>query len=227
LPRQFFYVSLRHNYAVQDPEFIVGSDLVIPHGGDNSDYSNAISSEGKHMKFAVQAALGLSLVFVNPAFAAPTAPAVPAAAPAPAHVKAVQDLLGAMQVEKVLRGVAARSRYQSEAQRQAVFAKLDKTPPAEVYQRMAPPLAQVISSDTAIEMTRFYSTPYGKQVIHKKYNSGSEIMMPGMKAAVPTQEKKERKRAAYVLASKELSDAEPAFEREAFKLLQMINKEKR
>jgi hypothetical protein len=139
----------------------------------------------------------------------------------------VQDLLSAMQVEKVLRGVASRSRYQSEEQRRAVFAKLDKTPPAEVYQRLAPPLAHVISADTAIEMTRFYNTPYGKQVIYKKYNSRAQIMMPGMTTAVPLEEKKERKRAAYVQASKELADAEPVIEHEAFNLVQQINKEKR
>jgi hypothetical protein len=178
-----------------------------------------ISSEGKRMKFVVQSILGLSLVLAGPAFAAGTVPA--------AHVKAVQDLLGAMQVEKLLRGVAARSRYQSDAQRQAVFAKLDKTPPAEVYRRLAPALASVVSADTAIEMTRFYGTPYGQQVIHRKYNSGAQVAVPGMRAAVPLEEKKERKRAAYVQASKELADAEPAIEREAFKLLQLINKEKR
>jgi hypothetical protein len=142
-------------------------------------------------------------------------------------VKAVQDLLGAMQIEKVLRGVAARSGYQSEGQRKAVFAKLDNTPPAEVYRRLAPQLVHVISADTAIEMTRFYHTPYGRQVIHRKYNSGAQVMMPGARAAVPAEEKKERKRAAYVLASKELASAEPALEREAFKLLQLINREKR
>jgi hypothetical protein len=179
------------------------------------------------MKFALQALLGLSLGIVDPAFAAATAPAGQAALPNPAHVKAVQDLLGAMQIEKVLKGVAARSGYQSEAQRQAVFAKIEKTPPAEVYQRMATPLARFISLDTATEMTRFYQTPYGKQVIHDKYNSRTQIMMPGMRAAVPAEEKKERKRAAYVQASKELADAQPMIEREAFKLLQLINNEKR
>ena len=178
------------------------------------------------MKFAVHAVLGLSLVAFAPAFAA-TPTAAQAAVTGPAHVQAVQDLLGAMQAENVLRGVAARSRYQSAGQRQAVFAKIDKTPPAEVYRRLAPPLARVISADTAIEMTRFYNTPYGKQVIHNRYNSGAQLTMPGMKPAVPVEEKKERKRAAYVLASKELADAEPAVQSEAFKLLQMINKEKR
>lgn len=181
------------------------------------------------MNYLVQALLGVSLAVVPPAFAAPAAPAVPAtkvAPGSPVHVKAVQDLLGAMQAEKVVRGVAARSRYQSDTQRKAVFAKLDKTPPATVYQRMAAPLASAISYDTATEMTRFYTTPYGKQVIHQKYNSASQIMMPGMKPVVPPEEKKERKRAVYVQASKQLAEAEPAIEREAFKLLQQINQGK-
>lgn len=179
------------------------------------------------MKCVVQSVLGLSLVLAGPAFAASTAAPAHAALPSAAHVKAVQDLLGAMQVEKVVRGVAARSRYQSEGQRQAVFAELDKTPPAEVYRRLAPPLARVVSADTAIEMSRFYNTAYGKQVIYRKYNSSAQVAMPGMRAAVPAEEKKERKRAAYVQASKELADAEPVLEREAFKLLQLINREQR
>jgi len=48
-----------------------------------------------------------------------------------------------------------------------------------------------------------------------------------MSAAVPPEEKKERKRAAYVQASKELASADPTLQSEAFKLLQQINKEKR
>jgi len=182
------------------------------------------------MKFAVPVVLGLSLAFAAPAFAAPAAASASAPAPVdavtPAHVKAVQDLLGAMQVENVLKGVAGRSRYPSEDQRKAVFAKIDKTPPAEVAQRMAAPLARVISTDTAVEMTRFYNTPYGKKVIYEKYNNRGGIMMPGMVAAVPPEEKKERKRAAYVQASKQLADAQPAIDHEAFVLLQQINKEK-
>jgi hypothetical protein len=101
------------------------------------------------MKFLAHAALGISLAFAVPAFAATPAPAAPAAVPAAAHVKAVQDLLGVMHTEYVLRGVAGRTRFPSEAQRKAVYAKLDKMPPAEVYQRLAPPLARVISLDTA------------------------------------------------------------------------------
>jgi hypothetical protein len=176
------------------------------------------------MKFAVHAMLGLSLAAVTPAFAATPAPAAQVAAQSPAHLKAVQDLLAAMQAEKTLRGVAARSRYPSEAQRKDVFAKLDRTPPAEVHRRLAVPMAKVITVDTATEMTRFYNTPYGKQLIQQKYNSGPQIMFPGAKPVVPPEEKKERKRAAYVKASKELADAQPVLESEAFKLLQQINK---
>lgn len=179
------------------------------------------------MKFVVQAMLGLSLVAVNPAFAAAAPPPAPAAAQGPAHVKAVQDLLAAMQAEKTLRGVAARSRYPSEAQRKDVFAKLDRTPAAEVHRRLAAPMAKVISADTAAEMTRFYNTPYGKQLIQNKFNSAPQLVMPGMKPVVAPEEKKERKRAAYVKASKELADAQPVLENEAFKLLQQINKGQR
>ncbi|MGZ5000752.1 MAG: hypothetical protein ACXV7F_10660, partial [Methylomonas sp.] len=100
-------------------------------------------------------------------------------------------------------------------------------PPAEVYQRLALPLAPRISADTASEMTRFYNTPYGKQLIYSKYNNRGGIIFPGAVAAVPPEEKKERKRPAYVKASKELADAQPAIEHEAFNLLQLINKEKR
>ena len=179
------------------------------------------------MKFVVQAAFGASLLILTPAFAASTPTAAQAAVTGPAHVKAVQDLLGAMQAENVLRGVAGRSRYASVAQRKAVFDKIDKTPPAEVYRRLAPALAPSISADTALEMTRFYNTPYGKQVIHRRYNSGAQVMLPGAREVVAPEERKERKRAAYVNASRELAAAEPVVEREAFKLLQMIDREKR
>lgn len=183
------------------------------------------------MKSVVQAVFGVALVFVNPAFAATLAPVAPAAAPAAladaAHIHAVQDLLAAMQAEKLLAGVAARSHYQSLAQRQAVFARLDKVPPAEVYRRAAPALAPVISTDTALEMTRFYGTPYGRQVIHDKYNSSGGLILPGATQRIAPDEKKARARAAYVQASKQLADAEPAIDHEMFKLLQQINQEKR
>jgi hypothetical protein len=179
------------------------------------------------MKSIVHTALAVTLLVAAPVFAAPAISTTQTTAAAPAHVKAVQDLLGVMHAEYVLRGVAGRTRFPSDAQRKAVFARLDKMPPAEVYRRMAPPLARVISLDTAVEMTRFYNTPYGKQVIHNKFNSGPGLMLPGARPSVPPEEKKERKRAAYVVASKELADAEPAVQSEAFKLLQAISKETR
>lgn len=179
------------------------------------------------MKFVIQAVFGLSMVAGAPVFSATAAPAPKATAANPAHVQAVQDLLGVMHVEYELRAVAARTRFPSEAQRKAVTAKLDKITPAEVHRRLAPSLAGKISADTAIEMTRFYNTPYGKKLIHQKYNSGPQIMMPGMSSAVPPEEKKERKRAAYVQASAELAAAQPAIQHEAFKLLQALNNEKR
>ena len=110
------------------------------------------------MKFVVQAVFGLPLVLRHARLRRPAPVAAGAVADA-AHVKAVQDLLAVMRVEKTLRGVAGRSRYASEAQRAAAFAKIDKTAPAEIYQRLAPPMAKVISTDTAIEMTRFITAP--------------------------------------------------------------------
>lgn len=175
------------------------------------------------MKFAIHAVFHGALLVAAPVFAAPPAPA---SAPTAAHVAAVQTLLGAMQAEKILQGVAARSKYPNDAQRQAVFAKLNKTPPATVYARLAPPLASAISAETAGEMTRFYTTPYGRKVIQQRYNSAPQISMPGMRTVVTPEEKQERKRAAYVQASKELAAAEPAIEHEAFKLVQSISKEK-
>jgi len=179
------------------------------------------------MKFVVHAAFGLSMLVVAPAFSAAVAPAPKAAAANPAHVQAVQDLLGVMHVEYELRAVAARTRFPSEAQRKAVNAKLDKMPAAEVHRRLASSLTGQISLDTAVEMTRFYNTQYGKKIIHQKYNSGPQIMMPGMSSAVSPEEKKERKRPEYVQASKALAAAEPAIQHEAFKLLQALNNEKR
>ncbi|HBF52114.1 MAG TPA: hypothetical protein DDX04_19180 [Massilia sp.] len=181
------------------------------------------------MKFVVQAVFTFSMLAAGPAFSATAAPApAPKAVAAnPAHVQAVQDLLGVMHVEYELRAVAARTRFPSEAQRKAVTAKLDKMTPAEVHRRLAPSLASKISAETAIEMTRFYNTPYGKKLIYQKYNSGPQIMMPGMSSAIPPEEKKERKRAAYVQASTELAAAQPAIQHEAFKLLQALNNKKR
>ena len=109
--------------------------------------------------------LGLAALIAasNLAFAA-----APAAAPAAVvitngHVRAVTDLLAAMHAEKMMRTITGTSRYASEAQRTAAYAKLEKVPPAQIHARLAYPLARTISAETASEMARFYSTDYGKK----------------------------------------------------------------
>lgn len=159
---------------------------------------------------------------------------VHAAAPAPApskvitvgHVKAVTDLMAAMQAEKMMRTTASLSQYANEAQRASVFAKLEKVPPAQIYARLAYPLAKFISAETAVEMTRFYTTPYGKQVVYKMYNSsgGMQGMGLGEAKTADVAEKKELKRPEYVKAKRELAEADSAIHHETFVLLQAISK---
>ena len=156
------------------------------------------------------------------------------AAPAPApskvitvgQVKAVTGLLEAMQAEKMMRTTASLSQYANEAQRAAVFAKLDKIPKEQIYARLAYPLAKFISVETATEMTRFYTTPHGKQVVHRMYNSsgGMQGMGIGEAKSANAAEKKELKRPEYVKAKQELADADSAIRHEAFVLLQAISK---
>ena len=177
------------------------------------------------MKLAVPLILGMSLA--SGALAAPTA--VPAAAPAAAaspaaHVQAVQELMAAMQTEKMMRSTASNSRYASEAQRKSVFDKLAKVPPAVIHQRLAAPVAKFVSAETAAVMTRFYSSPYGQKLLHQKYNGGPSMMM-GQEAKLSPAEKKDLKRPDYVKASKALAEAEPAIEHETFVLLQAIIKQ--
>jgi hypothetical protein len=156
------------------------------------------------------------------------------AAPAPApskvitvgHVKAVSDLLTAMQAEKMMRTTAATSQYANEAQRTAVYAKLDKVPKEQIYARLAYPLAKFISAETAIEMTRFYNTPYGKQVVYQMYNSsgGMQGMGLGEAKSASAAEKKEMKRPEYVKAKQEMAEADAELHHQAFVLLQAISK---
>jgi hypothetical protein len=158
------------------------------------------------------------------------APAAPAAAPSKVltvgHVKAVNELLVAMQAEKMMRTTASTSQYANEAQRTAVFAKLDKVPKEEIYARLAYPLAKVISAETATEMARFYNTPYGKQVVYQMYNSSGGMQGMGLTdaKAAGAAEKKELKRPEYAKAKQELADADSAIHHEAFVLLQAISK---
>ena len=155
--------------------------------------------------------------------------AAPAAAPAKVvtvgHVKAVTELMAAMQAEKLMRTITGTSRFNSEEQRAAAFAKLEKVPPAQIHARLAYPLAQVISAETATEMARFYSSPHGKKIVYKMYNSAGTFGEP-LTAAEKTAERNDLKSPAYLKASKELAAADEAIRHEAFVLLQAINKAK-
>jgi hypothetical protein len=139
------------------------------------------------------------------------------------HVRAVTDLMAAMQAEKLMRTITGTSRYASEAQRAAAYAKLEKVPPAQIYARLAYPLARTISAETASEMARFYSTDYGKKIVYAMYNSRasySESTGPAITAA----ERKDRQRPAFIKASKELAAADGVIRHEGFVLLQSITK---
>ncbi|MET0858414.1 MAG: hypothetical protein ABWY27_16820 [Telluria sp.] len=154
--------------------------------------------------------------------------AAPAAAPAAGvitvgHVQAVTDLMTAMQMEKRMRMIAGSSRYPSEQQRTAAYAKLDKVPPAQIYARLAYPLARTISAETASEMARFYSSSYGKKVVYQMYNSKAGFGPPAAPAATAA-ERKEMQRPAFIKASKALADADGVVRHEGFVLLQSIAK---
>src|SRR5471032_2555845 len=99
------------------------------------------------------------------------APLVSAAAADASQIKAAHDLLAAMQAEKMMRTTAGESHYADDKQRQDVMAKLDKVPPEDIYRRLSVPLAQLVSTETAVEMTRFYRSPYGQRVLKQSYNS--------------------------------------------------------
>ncbi len=145
-----------------------------------------------------------------------------AAAPDAANIKAVQDLLVAMQSEKKLRMTAGMARYGSDKQRQDVMAKIEKVTASEAAARLAPRIAPFVTTETATEMTRFYQSSYGQKVLTQTYNSG-----PGMyaKDPVPTKaEQAELKKPAYLKADKELKAADAAIHKETFTLVTEIAK---
>lgn len=156
--------------------------------------------------------------------AAPVAAPVANASSA-AHLKATQDLLAAMQVEKMLNSVASNSGYANPAQRNAVYAKIEKVPPAQIYARLATPVAKLVSPGTALEMTKFYNSPYGKKVIHGTYNTRPMIGNSTGPAASAA-ERKEMKRPQFIKAKKELDAADDKIRHEVFVLLQAISKAK-
>jgi hypothetical protein len=155
--------------------------------------------------------------------ASAAAPA-PAAAPDAARVKAAHDLLLSMQAEKLLRMTAGMSKFPSPAQRELTMAKVEKLTPEMVYTRLSQPVARLVSTETAVEMTRYYQSSYGQRLLKETYNGG-----PRMYAADPTPtpaEKAEQKKPAFVKANKEFKAAEPAIRHEVFVLLTEINKGK-
>ena len=163
--------------------------------------------------------VALSLAALAPSSWAAPAPGAPDAV----QVKAVQDMLAAMQAEKMMRATASASRYSSEAQRKSVMDKLARIAPAQIYQRLAAPVAKIVATDTAVELTRLYSSSYGQKLLQQKYNSGPS-MFPAQEPQATPAEKKELKRAETIKARKALVAAEPAIEHEAFVLLAAIIK---
>ena len=170
-------------------------------------------------------ALGLAVLVVScsSSFAAAPAAASAAAVITVGHVQAVTELLAAMQMEKMMRGIAGSSHYANDQQRTAAYAKLDKVPPAQIYARLAYPLARTISAETASEMARFYSSSYGKKIVHQMYNSGPSFGEPA-KPAATVAERKDMQRPEFIKASKTLAEANGVIRHEGFVLLQKIAK---
>ena len=177
------------------------------------------------MKFVNMVGVAAMLVAGSMTVTAVAAPVGPSTVITVGHVKAVNDLLTAMQAEKMMRTTASLSKYANEAQRAAVFAKLEKVPKEQIYARLAYPLAKFISAETANEMARFYNTPQGKQIVFQMYNSGGGMQGMGLgEPKLSAAEKKELKRPEYVKAKQELDAADSAIHHEAFVLLQAISK---
>jgi len=168
--------------------------------------------------------LGFAVLIASSPLAVAAAPVAPVTtgAPAAAHLKSVHDMLAAMRADMLMRSIAGASRFASEDQRKSVFAKLDKVPPAQIYQRLTAPVARLVSAETALEMTRFYSSTYGQKVLKQTYNSGPSY---GSNEPAPTPaERKELKRPEYRKAHKAFLEAESAIRHEGFVLLQAISK---
>lgn len=140
-----------------------------------------------------------------------------------AHLKAMEGLMRAMQAEKMMRTITGQSGFPVEAQRASTFAKLAKMPPAEIHARLGRQSRTYLSQASAEEMTRYFSSAYGKQVLHQTYNGSASLMGP----VAPVQTAAERKdfsRPAFIKAKKEFDKAEPLIRHEGFKLMQAINR---
>jgi hypothetical protein len=169
-------------------------------------------------------ALGLAVLVATCNVSFATAPvAAPAAVITVGHVRAVTDLMAAMQMEKMMRSIAGASRYASEQQRNDAYAKLDKVQPAQIYARLAYPLARTISEETAREMAHFYSSSYGKKIVYQMYNSKASFGEPALPAATAA-ERKDMQRPAFIKARKTLAEADDIIRHEGFVLLQALAK---
>lgn len=175
----------------------------------------------------ILAIAGLSIAsWTGVALAAAAAPTAPAATAAPnaAQIKAAHDLLMSMQAEKLLRMTAGMSKFPSPAQRELTMAKVEKLTPEMVYTRLSLPVARLVSTETAVEMTRYYQSSYGQKLLQQTYNGA-----PRLYAADPTPtpaEKTELTKPALVKAKAEYKAVEPAIRHEVFVLLSEINKGK-
>jgi hypothetical protein len=145
-----------------------------------------------------------------------------AATPNPdaAQVKAAHDLLASMQAEKMMRMTAGMSKYASPEQRKQVMDKVINLQPEYVYTKLATPVAKLLSTETSVEMTRYYQSSYGKKVLHDTYNSSAQ-MFPTAPKPTPA-EQAELKKPAYLKAEKEFKANEQAIHHEAFVLLKEI-----
>lgn len=147
-----------------------------------------------------------------------------AAAPDPVQIKAAHDLLQSMQAEKLLRMTAGMSKFPSPAQRELTMAKVEKLTPEMVYTRLSLPVARLVGTQTAVEMTRYYQSSYGQKLLQQTYN-GAPRMFP-VDPTPTAAEKAELKKPAFVKANAEFKAAEPAIRHEVFLLLSEINKGK-
>ncbi|TFW15514.1 hypothetical protein [Duganella callida] len=140
--------------------------------------------------------------------------------PDAAQIKAAHDLMAAMQAEKMMRMTAGMSKYASPAQREQVMAKVKALPPETVYTRLATPVAKLLSTETALEMTKYYQSSYGQKVLHDTYNSAPQLY-PTLPKPTPA-EAAELKKPAYVKADQEFKANESAIQHETFVLLKDI-----
>lgn len=130
------------------------------------------------MKISTLALLGaLALQPMLPMHAA-AAPASATAVDA-AHLKVVEQMMAAMQAEKKMRNTVWTSRFRTEEVKKTTAEKFEQVPVPRLYRELATRSLPHISKETAIEMTRFYESNYGKKVVHAMYNNSAALNPTG------------------------------------------------